>query len=142
MPATAPTGWNVPTAAPAGPSPSGRSRTIDAGQLRGAGAAMLAVAVAMPWLPHGPGLPCPLRTVTGVPCPLCGMTRAVTMAVHGDLGASLAMSPGGIVAVVAALVLLVAWRVRRIAIPGWAIPLTLGALWVYQLAKYATGRPL
>lgn len=103
---------------------------------------MLAVAVVRPWLPHGLSLPCPLRSVTGIPCPLCGMTRAVTYAVHGDLGASVAMTPGGIVAVVLALGLLAAWRVRRVSVPAWVIPAVLGVLWAFQLAKYATGRPL
>jgi len=34
---------------------------------------------------EGPSLwPCPLRTLTGIPCPLCGATRSVVLAVHGD----------------------------------------------------------
>lgn len=120
----------------------GTRRTLDAAQLRLAGAAMLAVAVVRPWLPHALGLPCPLRSLTGIPCPLCGMTRAVTFAVHGDLGASLAMTPGGVAAVAVAVVLLVAWRVRRVPLPAWSVPPVLGALWAFQLAKLATGRPL
>jgi Protein of unknown function (DUF2752) len=32
----------------------------------------------------GPGLPCPFRDVTGVPCPLCGASRAFALAARGD----------------------------------------------------------
>ena len=39
-------------------------------------------------------VPCPLLTLTGIPCPLCGMTRSVTVAFRGDLLASLRFNPG------------------------------------------------
>jgi hypothetical protein len=32
----------------------------------------------------GPALPCPFREATGVPCPLCGASRAFVLAVRGD----------------------------------------------------------
>jgi hypothetical protein len=32
----------------------------------------------------GPGLPCPFREATGVPCPLCGASRAFALAARGD----------------------------------------------------------
>ena len=117
-------------------------QTIDAARLRAAGGAMLGIAAVRPLLPVQPGLPCPLRTVTGVPCPFCGMTRSVTAAVHGDLVHSLVLNPAGIVFVVLAVALLLGWRLRRITYATWLAPLVLGAMWAYQLYKYATGRPL
>jgi hypothetical protein len=122
--------------------PTRSVQTIDAGRLRAAGAAMLGIAAVRPLVPAGLGPPCPLRTLTGIPCPFCGMTRSVTAVVHGHLGASLALNPAGILVVVVAVWLLIAWRVRRITYATWLVPVVLGLMWSYQLFKYATGRPL
>jgi Protein of unknown function (DUF2752) len=135
--ATAPVAWT------AAPRPDRSVQTVDAGRLRAAGAAMLGIAALRgSVLPAGLGPPCPLRTLTGVPCPFCGMTRSVTAVVHGHLGASLALNPAGILAVLLAVFLLFAWRVRRITYATWLVPVVLGSMWAYQLFKYATGRPL
>lgn len=36
---------------------------------------------------------CPFKRVTGIPCPGCGMTRAVRLVLHGDLAGATAMHP-------------------------------------------------
>jgi hypothetical protein len=61
--------------------------------LRGLAPALLLIALAalvvlglLPWR-------CPLFALTGIPCPTCGMTRAVRLALHGDLGAATRMHP-------------------------------------------------
>src|SRR5438128_6935443 len=54
-----------------------RATHLDPGDLRTAAALMLPTAVVLPLLPGHAGFPCPLRTLTGIPCPLCGMTTSV-----------------------------------------------------------------
>src|SRR5262249_32391310 len=122
--ATAPTPL---TAALPAPTPAGRSSslTIDLKPLRVAGAGQFAVG---PGLPATLGPPCPLRTVTGVPCPFCGMTRGVTALVHGQLSAAFSYNPGAFLVVAMALVLLVAWRWQRVRIPLWAVFVFFAAL--------------
>ena len=140
--ATAPT--PATPAIPEAPAPTPRTTSlgIDLKPLRVAGAGMLAVAAVRPWLPATLGPPCPLRTVTGVPCPFCGMSRGVTALVHGQLSAAFTYNPGAFLVVAMAIVLLVAWRWQRVRIPMWAVFVFFAALWAFQLFKYSTGRPL
>jgi hypothetical protein len=83
---------------------------------------------------------CPLRALTGVPCPFCGMTRGTLALVNGDLVRSLALNPGVVLAVL--VVVYALWRRPRLAVPMWLPWAVLAGLWSFQLVKYATGRPL
>ena len=103
-------------------------------ELRVASGAMVAVAAAWPLLPVHPPFACPLRAITGVPCPFCGMTRAVVSAIHGHLGPSLAFNPGGIVVLLLAVVAIVrpSW-LARLRLPMWSLFAIVGALWVWNI---------
>ena len=74
--------------------------------------------------PGLPALPCPFRRLTGRPCPACGLTTAVSAALHGRVrhAATLhRLGPVTAAAVLAAGVTTVAGAVRR-AGPGPAGP--------------------
>jgi hypothetical protein len=114
-----------------------RPIVFDAGDLRGAAAAMLAAGLVLPLAPGHAGLPCPLRTLTGIPCPLCGMTTSVEATVHLDLRAALAANPAGVPAVLAGLVLLLRRPRRPFALPAWVVVALLGAMWVFELHRFS-----
>ena len=40
---------------------------------------------------------CAFRMLTGLPCPTCGLTRALVRAIQGDFAGSLAMHPAGLI---------------------------------------------
>lgn len=45
---------------------------------------------------HLPGLPCLFHEMTGLPCPGCGMTRAIVALLHGDLAQAFTHHPLGV----------------------------------------------
>ena len=113
------------------------STLLDTADARGAALGTLAAAATLPFLPGHPGLPCPLRTLTGVPCPLCGMTTSVEATVHAHVLAALRANPAGPLLLLAALALIVrrprgTWRVPTVAVAG----LVLG-LWLFELHRFS-----
>jgi hypothetical protein len=115
------------------------TRELRGDDLRVAGGLMLAAAATRPWWSAASGWggpPCPLRSITGIPCPFCGMTTSVTAAVHGHLGDALAANPLGIVAVVLAAAAWVIPRRRRVRVPDFAVYAALAAAWAWELARY------
>jgi hypothetical protein len=82
------------------------------------------------------GLLCPFRELTGLPCPLCGATRAFALAARGDLGFTRYNAVWVLVAallIVAGLVVLLTRRRPRV--PAMGLVVVVAALaWIYALA--------
>ncbi len=116
-----------------GPLPTTGARR-HAHEVQAAAGGMLAIAAAWPSLPLHPPLVCPLLSLTGVPCPLCGMTRAVVAAAHGHLASSLSFNPGGIFVLLLAVAAVVrpSWLTTA-RLPIWSIVAVLGALWAWNV---------
>ena len=114
-----------------------RSVTFDVTDARGAAVAMLGGAALLPLLPGHAGLPCPLRTLTGVPCPMCGMTTSVEAVAHAHPLAALGANPAGPLAVLAAILLLVRPPARPFAVPLVALVAVFAALWAFELHRFS-----
>jgi hypothetical protein len=86
-----------------------------------------------------PAFPCPFREATGLPCPLCGSTRAFALAAQGDT-AFLEFNAVWVAAAVAAVVTggVILFRVLRADRLALAMPLALGGVtvvaWAWALA--------
>jgi hypothetical protein len=95
------------------------------------------------WLKGGwpelPGLSCPLRALTGIPCPTCFLTRATCVSLRGDWHQALQLHAFGPL-VAAALVL---WSVQAIrartfdpkGLEGWHLVVVSVALLCYWAAR-------
>lgn len=96
------------------------------------------------------GLPCPLRTLTGIPCPFCGMTTATVAFAHGQWGAAAAASP--LIYLLAALVAITApvlvaralgkappprpWPAGGRRRTGYAACCVVALSWLFQLHRF------
>ena len=87
--------------------------------------------------------PCPFRAATGLPCPLCGATRAFALAVRGDGGWVSYNAPWVVLAALVALAGTAALAGVRLPRPRAPVALA-GALvvvavaWAYALAQRGT----
>ena len=108
--------------------------------------AIIALGLASFWDPSGKQAFCIFRVTLGIPCPGCGMTRAASYLLHGDVATSLRLHPFALLmAFEAALLWVVAGlRIHRglpIRLPrridGWALGhvTVLVALWLGRLAS-------
>ena len=82
------------------------------------------------------GSACLFRERFGIPCPNCGMTRSVILALHGEFGAAMQLNPAGPLLVLgalaaSALLALAAMRARETDVRRWLIPSTLAYAGVY-----------
>jgi len=115
-------------------------------QLGVAGLGAAGVAVAYQVAMGGNGL----RTLTGIPCPLCGMTTAATGLASGDLAAALAANPfvlvlAGFTLVMAVLMAARAlgllrppaqWPASRRRQSYWVAGVLAAASWAFQLHRF------
>jgi len=89
---------------------------------------------------------CPIRALFGIPCPGCGLTRAVILCLHGDWATSLHAHPLAPIVLVQAVVLSFVWfivraepmhlvRLKRVAKVSSRLD-TVGLLivWVYRVS--------
>ena len=111
-------------------------------------AAVSAVALRPLWLAAAPHLrPCVFRSLTGIPCPTCGTTRAATTFLDGDLLTAFAANPlaaaaGSIFVFGAPIGVL--WALARWPVPALPTPLPswirasvvaiIAANWAYVIA--------
>lgn len=72
------------------------------------------------------GLPCPMRSLTGWDCPLCGGTRMGVALLHGDVPAALSYNPVVLIGLVVLTVLGVLWTVEVLGGPKIRPPAALG----------------
>jgi hypothetical protein len=105
------------------------------------GACALATAPLLPYLASLAG-PCALHTLTGVPCPTCGATRAAGALAHGHVAAAFAWNPLaalGMSVGLAGAPVAPAWVMLRGPLPlwrpGWKARVLVGAAlaanWLY-----------
>ena len=112
-------------------------------------AAVSAIVLRPLWLAAAPHLhECVFRSLTGIPCPSCGTTRAATAFLQGDLMTAFINNPLAALAgllFVAGAPIAVIWTTARWSVPSLSNPLPLwvrigavcliAANWIYLIVR-------
>ncbi len=115
---------------------AGHRIPLDDTDLRTASALLLGCAALRAATPGEVGIPCPLRELTGIPCPFCGMTTSVSATVELDPVEAVAANPGGPVLVVLAVAILLGPG-RRLVVRSGLVYLALAVLWLWELNRFS-----
>ena len=94
-------------------SPTPVRRGLSTSLLRALLGAVGALIAAHLVLPDRPATLCPLRALTGIPCPICGSTTAAVRLGHFDLSGALRANPFTIVAALALVIAPAVTAMRR-----------------------------
>lgn len=95
-----------------------------------------------------PGWSCPLRQLTGVPCPTCYLTRSLMAALRGDLASALHWHPLGpgllvlLLGLSGGLLLGAVPSPRRLVAGGSALASLTLVVWLTRLWQWSHGQPL
>jgi len=100
------------------------------------GAAVVAGGLLLAHLPSSVGLPCPLRSLTGVPCPFCGSTTSVRALFDGHPTAAVAAAPLGIVVVLVAALGALGLLPKRLAVHPAVLLAVVALEWVFELHRF------
>jgi hypothetical protein len=111
--------------------------------LRGAGLVAGLILLGAVHLRHRPATVCPLRALTGLPCPFCGGTTAAADLGRGRLGAAFLASPLALALAAALPVARTPWRppwwgrpaLRRVVVVGVLVAAELWQLVRFGLLK-------
>lgn len=113
-----------------------RRYEFDLTRLRIPSCALLVGGLALAHLPNGLGPPCPLRALTGVPCPFCGTTTAIGDAGSGHLRSAVSVAPIGIVVVVIAILAVLGALPKKLTLNPLVILSILSVEWIFELYRF------
>jgi hypothetical protein len=109
---------------------------VDVRRLRKPAVIFLAGGLLLAHLPAGVGLPCPLRTLTGVPCPFCGVTTSVRDTLGGHVRAGLSAAPLGLLLIAVAIAIALRLGPGKVSLLRPLVIVGLAAEWGFELHRF------